>query len=83
MFPKHADAFAPSWHKFLKFCHDGDRLLTVDVACTSFDWSNKEHCSAVRTAGASLGIWQIPGYWGSENGCLWMVVNTRAWYLSW
>ena len=56
IFPKHADAFAPSWHKFLKFCHDGDRLLTGHEACTSFDGSNKEHCSSVRTAGAKLGI---------------------------
>jgi len=45
----------------LKFCHDGNKLLTGDEACIAFHCSNKENCSVVQTAEAALGrSQQIP-----------------------
>jgi len=57
-------------------------LLTGDEECTSFHCSNKENCSAVWAAETT---WQVTDsrIMGEGSGCFWMVVNSRAWFLSW
>ena len=72
IFLNHIDAFAPSWHKFKNFCHDGKRHLTYDEVCDSFDCSKKECCSAVRTNEATFGNLQILEKMGKRK---WLFVN--------
>jgi hypothetical protein len=57
-------------------------LFKRDTAFASFHCSHKESCSAVRTTEATQQITDCR-IMGSENGCLWMVVNTVVWFLSW
>jgi len=51
----------PIFSQVLKFCQDGNRLLTGDEACISFHCSNKKKCSTVLAKGATHGKSQFLG----------------------